>query len=121
MEEKNQKCAVCQSAAVLICSSCSQVRYCSKEHQKVHWPTHKSQCRPYKICTNDKLGRYCISLKTDFHTFLLSVLHGSIRLNELDGSWNGKKLSVPRKVREIFAATQGCSHVDLKNEAGHEI
>ena len=28
------------------CSRCLVARYCSKECQCAHWPTHKSQCRP---------------------------------------------------------------------------
>ena len=27
------------------CSACSQVVYCSKQHQTEHWPAHKAACK----------------------------------------------------------------------------
>ena len=51
-------CAVCRSKATQICGGCGEVSYCAKEHQKQHWPTHKSQCKPYKIVVHEKYGRY---------------------------------------------------------------
>lgn len=42
-------CAECQQPADLKCSACKLVAYCCKEHQKQHWKTHKSLCRPFKV------------------------------------------------------------------------
>ena len=39
------KCPACQAAALLLCSNCRTMRYCSKECQQEHWKTHKEECR----------------------------------------------------------------------------
>ena len=39
-------CASCGVAAVLNCSRCMRVKYCSKECQPTHWKAHKSLCAP---------------------------------------------------------------------------
>ena len=42
-----RQCVVCQSRArTFVCSRCRAVSYCGTEHQAVHWPTHRAQCRP---------------------------------------------------------------------------
>ena len=51
-------CAVCSEKAQQICGGCGDISYCSREHQKKDWNVHKSQCKPYKILTDPKLGRY---------------------------------------------------------------
>ena len=37
-------CAVCGCPAILFCGKCRLTRYCGKEHQKIHWKTHKPDC-----------------------------------------------------------------------------
>ena len=32
--------------ALKLCARCRRVCYCSKEHQRAHWPFHKTQCAP---------------------------------------------------------------------------
>ena len=39
-------CASCRATAVLTCSRCMRVKYCSKECQRSHWKAHKSLCAP---------------------------------------------------------------------------
>lgn len=39
-------CYVCGVAATLRCSVCKRTRYCSVEHQRQHWPAHRTQCAP---------------------------------------------------------------------------
>jgi hypothetical protein len=41
-------CANCGKMDVPLsaCSRCKQVKYCSKECQKMHWPIHKPDCKP---------------------------------------------------------------------------
>ena len=34
----------CSEPALLKCSRCREVHYCSKEHQKTHWKLHKKLC-----------------------------------------------------------------------------
>ena len=31
-----------------LCTGCRSVKYCSTEHQKRDWPSHKSKCRSVK-------------------------------------------------------------------------
>jgi len=40
------RCATCGASAALRCSKCKQVHYCSREHQRQHWKTHKPSCKP---------------------------------------------------------------------------
>ncbi|KAG4301036.1 hypothetical protein PCK1_002735 [Pneumocystis canis] len=39
-------CAVCNITASYVCSRCKNVRYCSQQHQKIHWELalHKNYC-----------------------------------------------------------------------------
>ena len=39
-------CASCGVPAVLHCSRCTRVKYCSKECQRGHWKTHRPSCAP---------------------------------------------------------------------------
>jgi len=36
------------SNSLKLCSGCGEVSYCSKEHQREHWPVHKLQCKGAK-------------------------------------------------------------------------
>ncbi|XP_046688196.1 SET domain-containing protein SmydA-8-like [Homalodisca vitripennis] len=56
-------CAVCSQKGPLTCSACKMVSYCSKEHQKHHWPEHKTQCRPFEVRTSPELGRYLVATR----------------------------------------------------------
>lgn len=55
------KCAVCSIESKLKCSNCSQVYYCSANHQKQDWKNHKPRCHPFLIESNEKFGRYLIA------------------------------------------------------------
>lgn len=50
---ENNVCKVCNLPALQSCSACNFVYYCSKEHQKIDWSSHKNKCAPYKIVTED--------------------------------------------------------------------
>lgn len=41
---KSQICAVCGIISTLCCSKCKYIFYCSKEHQLMHWQSHKNDC-----------------------------------------------------------------------------
>ncbi|KAK4873758.1 hypothetical protein RN001_013118 [Aquatica leii] len=56
-------CAECQQPAELKCSGCKLIAYCCKEHQKKHWKTHKSECRPFEIQTSPDLGRHLVATR----------------------------------------------------------
>ena len=38
-------CASCRATAVLTCSRCMRVKYCSKECQHAHWKVHRPLCK----------------------------------------------------------------------------
>jgi MYND finger. len=45
------KSLVSSSSSLKKCSNCKMISYCSKEHQKEHWPAHKDLCKVIsKIC-----------------------------------------------------------------------
>ncbi len=41
------ECAFCRKldSRLKICGQCRQVAYCGQEHQKAHWPVHKTNCK----------------------------------------------------------------------------
>ena len=51
-------CIVCATPTEHKCSSCHQVHYCSRDHQKQHWKQHKHHCVPAKVKEDNTLGRY---------------------------------------------------------------
>lgn len=55
--EGGGQCGQCGAAASLRCGGCSVVHYCSKEHQRQHWATHKAQCWPFTLVTSPDVGR----------------------------------------------------------------
>lgn len=46
--ERQEKCHCCGSSEVrlLRCSRCKQAFYCNHKHQRLHWKTHKPNCKP---------------------------------------------------------------------------
>ncbi|GAA5867492.1 hypothetical protein JCM8547_007524 [Rhodosporidiobolus lusitaniae] len=40
-EQELHDCAVCEARTTMCCSSCESVFFCSREHQKLIWSTHK--------------------------------------------------------------------------------
>nr|XP_023028068.1 protein msta-like [Leptinotarsa decemlineata] len=84
-EETN--CAVCQKPAGHKCGGCHNVYYCSKEHQKSGWKSHKKQCRPFKITSNDILGRFLKATK--------DIKPGEIVLQENPLIWGPSQTTVP--------------------------
>ena len=56
-------CAQCGCAANQRCTGCHVTFYCSREHQKLHWKVHKSQCCAYKVCSSPDIGRYLVATR----------------------------------------------------------
>lgn len=54
-------CAVCKEPSSLRCSNCGQAVYCNRQHQKDDWSKHKLVCQPFKVQTDERLGRYLIA------------------------------------------------------------
>lgn len=62
-EELTGKCQVCDKDSKSRCSGCVQVFYCSADHQRKDWKTHKPKCSPMKIAHNDKVGRHYVATR----------------------------------------------------------
>jgi len=56
-------CAQCGCAANQRCTGCHVTFYCSRDHQKLHWKVHKSQCCAYKVCSSPELGRFLVATR----------------------------------------------------------
>ena len=56
-----------------LCTGCRSVNYCSKEHQRRDWPSHKLKCRPIKKgetqsgCKREVTEQELNSIKMDLH------------------------------------------------------
>ncbi|XP_014208289.1 protein msta-like [Copidosoma floridanum] len=68
-------CASCGGPAATRCADCKLVFYCTKEHQRSHWPSHKSACRAYEVRDNEELGRHLVATRDlDADDLILSEL-----------------------------------------------
>ncbi|XP_049947808.1 SET domain-containing protein SmydA-8-like [Schistocerca serialis cubense] len=63
MPEEAASCELCGAPASQRCSMCRQAAYCSRQHQKQHWPTHKAGCRCYEVRTSAELGRHLVATR----------------------------------------------------------
>lgn len=63
IEEVTEKCAVCEKESKSRCSGCLQVWYCSTDHQRKDWKTHKANCSPIRVAQSEKLGRYYVATR----------------------------------------------------------
>lgn len=94
-DPKMGNCKICSKETKSKCSNCNQVFYCSAEHQKTDWKTHKQNCFPFKIEQSEKLGRYLVTTrKIKPHEILIkespltrgpSQVTGPVCLGCLDG------------------------------------
>jgi len=48
MVKDQQKCVICDVISTMKCGGCMKVFYCSKDHQKLDWKTHKNLCETVK-------------------------------------------------------------------------
>ncbi|CAH1119383.1 unnamed protein product [Phaedon cochleariae] len=87
MYEEAKKCEVCQKQASHKCGGCHNVYYCCKEHQRSGWKSHKNQCRPYKVCTDDILGRHLVATK--------DIKPGDLVLQEPPLIWGPAQVTIP--------------------------
>ena len=57
------KCFVCGQTSKARCSGCASVFYCSAEHQRTDWKTHKPKCSPMRVANDDKIGRHYVATR----------------------------------------------------------
>ncbi|XP_068915824.1 SET domain-containing protein SmydA-8-like [Tenebrio molitor] len=89
-------CAECQKPADLKCSACKLVAYCSKDHQKKHWKTHKALCRPFEVVTTKEVGRCLVATR--------DLSPGDLILSELPVAYGPR----PHMVEEGPVPCPGC-------------
>ncbi|XP_054258532.1 SET domain-containing protein SmydA-8-like [Macrosteles quadrilineatus] len=58
-----EKCIDCEKEAIVKCSGCGKVLFCSDEHKKKQSASHKNVCKPYRIENNEKYGRYLVACR----------------------------------------------------------
>ena len=66
MEDINEElnpCEVCEAKASQRCSGCQSVFYCSRDHQRQDWKTHRLTCRAYRIESNPIVGRHLVACR----------------------------------------------------------
>lgn len=81
------KCNVCEKPALQKCGGCHSVHYCSREHQKADWKSHKKMCKPFKVCTDEIFGRHLVALR--------DIKPGEIVLQERPLIWGPSQITVP--------------------------
>ncbi|MCL4137586.1 UNVERIFIED_CONTAM: hypothetical protein GTU68_043275 [Idotea baltica] len=42
---------------------CGEVFYCGREHQRLDWPEHYAECKPYKIRSSTEAGQYMVAVR----------------------------------------------------------
>ncbi|KAI4456979.1 set and mynd domain containing arthropod-specific member 4 isoform a [Holotrichia oblita] len=84
---EDSKCEICQKPAPQKCSGCHTVHYCSKEHQKVAWKSHRKVCKPFMICEDEFLGRYLVATKP--------LKPGDVVIKEDPLIWGPSQITVP--------------------------
>ncbi|KAG5877975.1 hypothetical protein JTB14_032236 [Gonioctena quinquepunctata] len=75
-----EQCEECGASSEMKCSACKMVSYCSKEHQKKNWKSHKILCRPFEICQESTIGKCLVATRDlksgDVILSEMPVVHG---------------------------------------------
>lgn len=108
-------CHICKSTFKNIkkCSGCKMISYCSKEHQKLHWSSHKALC----IClqgVKNQLGNYYYDL------FKFSneseIENQEVLFEELDKTTGYKEeTSFKRSELDVGVRTLSLDHITNKS------
>jgi hypothetical protein len=86
-ESEQQECPICEGPGGLLCSGCNAVSYCSPEHQRLHWKSHKKSCRPFLIKRSEQYGRYLVAAR--------DLEEGTIVMTESPVAVGPKRASYP--------------------------
>jgi hypothetical protein len=55
-KSEKSRCEICKKNKNLkACSACGDVFYCSAEHQKENWKSHKGNCKAYKVSHQNEI------------------------------------------------------------------
>lgn len=79
--------AECSLPAPLTCGGCQKASYCSKEHQRKDWPSHRKKCSPFKITHKPGYGRYLLATR--------DIKPGEIILEEMPVTAGPKQYTPP--------------------------
>jgi len=98
-------CSVCGKLAKAICTGCKHVFYCTRDHQRKHWSSHKEECKamaklPYRVERSEAMGRYLTATK--------DLEEGELILNESPMVVGPRQLTKPVCLgchKEITATT----------------
>uniref|UniRef100_A0A1B0GHX9 Putative histone tail methylase n=1 Tax=Lutzomyia longipalpis TaxID=7200 RepID=A0A1B0GHX9_LUTLO len=63
IEPKMGNCVICGVECEKKCASCHRVFYCSVEHQRDGWKSHKKSCPVYRICHDGTIGRFLVATR----------------------------------------------------------
>lgn len=85
-------CVVCGRLARALCSGCKHIFYCSREHQKKHWGSHKEECKGmarlcWRVERDDMVGRFLVATK--------DLEEGELVLNETPMVVGPRQLTKP--------------------------
>ncbi|GAA5894974.1 hypothetical protein JCM6882_008256 [Rhodosporidiobolus microsporus] len=65
-EKPLYNCAVCPVKTPTLCGGCKSIAFCSKEHQKLLWPTHKYACKNGGVWTTAPLSEEEVTALLDW-------------------------------------------------------
>eukprot|EP01102_Stenamoeba_stenopodia_P012814 TRINITY_DN4082_c0_g1_i1.p1 TRINITY_DN4082_c0_g1~~TRINITY_DN4082_c0_g1_i1.p1 ORF type:complete len:166 (-),score=36.66 TRINITY_DN4082_c0_g1_i1:54-551(-) len=106
------ECVVCKKGDALSrCSGCKVVLYCGADHQKQHWPTHKTLCKLIAEANTSK-GFVKQVIKAAEDPNAASPSKGDVAVVHYTGTLvDGSKFDSSRDRNETFSFRVGVSEV----------
>ena len=73
----DETCALCKQPAKQRCGGCQVTYYCSRDHQRLDWKTHRSRCKPFKVrsvCKSIMTKEYlkCVVIQSYIYIYVIS-------------------------------------------------
>lgn len=84
-------CAICGKSAQAKCGKCKQAFYCSKEHQRAHWPRHQDACKQKK--REGSTTWMMPAMPDGLRALELVILPGSLAVSQLPSSLEELRLA----------------------------
>lgn len=107
-------CHTCKiySDSIKTCTGCHMISYCSKEHQKFHWPSHKSLCKCLQAIRRD-LGK-------DYYR-QINISNVDINAEDKPLAWSKPKAKYSAQITESSNETHGNTLTgELVNHGRHK-